>query len=86
MGIKLIVFTLVLILLLIALFLFTVAGLLFGAPELLAGSLGIGIAISCIVAGAVIIIPLLILAISILISYFFSSEKHNRKHRKGTDL
>ena len=80
MGIKIIL--LLLILILFAALLFTVAGFLLSAPELLIGPMHTVIASGCIIAGAVIVHPLVIFAFISLLNRFFSLER-KKKSRKG---
>ncbi|MGM9680306.1 MAG: hypothetical protein ACI3XR_02255 [Eubacteriales bacterium] len=79
MEIRKLVFFLFFILLLIAALLFTVAGLLFAAPELLIGVLRIGLAVGCIAAGAIITVPTLVLAVAFIVSQLKNAVKKNGK-------
>lgn len=84
MGIKIIIFILVLILLAISALLFTVAWLLLNAPVLLAGSLNTGLAIGCIVAGAIILVPILVCVITALSGLVLNLKK-NGEPKSGKD-
>ena len=85
MGIKIIICIVLLLLLAIAIamLLFTVAGLLFGAPALLCGQLRAGIAVCCILAGVVVLLPILILAGAALVDLVFGSK--GKKQTEGKD-
>ena len=83
MGIKIIICIVLLLLLAIAMLLFTVAGLLLGAPALLCGQLRVSIAVCCILAGVVVLLPILILAGAALVDLVFGSK--GKKQTEGKD-
>lgn len=52
----------------ISVLLFTVAGLLLGAPVILVGTMRAGISVCCIIAGVILLLPILIAAMLPLVS------------------
>lgn len=64
---------------LIAVLLFTVAGLSFNAPELLAAATNPAITTCCIVAGVIALIPLLIAAVVLIMNLISNSKSKNKK-------